>query len=77
MHIQRHVLVRPILLPGKTRLKRVEHLTEMNILRNVASSWLYSANGLTDSVWGHLARICERGDENFSFITGIFCLVGN
>ena len=28
----------------KTRLKHVARLTEINKLRNVASSWLYSAN---------------------------------
>ena len=28
----------------KPRLKNVEHLTEINKLRNVASCWLYSAN---------------------------------
>jgi len=28
----------------KARLKHVEHLTEINKLRNVASFWLYSAN---------------------------------
>jgi len=28
----------------KTRLKHVEHLTEINKLRKVASCWLYSAN---------------------------------
>ena len=58
LHVQRQAFVRPILLPAasldgmelvpvpgdgrKTRLKHVEHLTEINKLRNVASFWLYS-----------------------------------
>ena len=32
------------MMDGKTRLKHVEHLTETNKLRNVASCWLYSSN---------------------------------
>ena len=31
-------------MDGKTRLKRVELLTEINKLRKFASCWLYSAN---------------------------------
>jgi len=33
-----------LMMDGKTRLKHVERLTEINKLRNVASCWLYSAN---------------------------------
>jgi len=33
-----------LMMEGKTRLKHVEHRTEINKMRNVASCWLYSAN---------------------------------
>ena len=48
LHIQRQVLVWPLLLPAASlaRLKHVERLTEINKLWNVASCWLYSANVL-------------------------------
>jgi len=37
------------MMDGKTRLKHVERLTEINKLRNVASCWFYSANILADN----------------------------
>jgi len=34
----------PLMMDGKTRLKHVERLTEINKIRNVASCWFYSEN---------------------------------
>ena len=40
----------------KNSLKHVQHLTEINKLRNVASCWLYSANIL--AMYGHMNVKC-------------------
>ena len=32
------------MMDGKTRLKHVKRLTEINKLRNIASCWLYAEN---------------------------------
>jgi len=33
-----------LMMDGKTRLKHVERLTEINKMRKIASCWLYSEN---------------------------------
>jgi len=49
-------------MDGKTRLKHVERLTEINKLKKFASCWLYSANDLTVFILIVLISICVLSD---------------
>ena len=50
----------------ETRLKHVEHLTEINKLRNVASCWLYSAKEIQQD-------FLAFKDENDEFSRNVRC----
>jgi len=78
-----------LMMDGKTRLKHVDLLTEINKLWNVASCWLYSANISAmqgdmnfkhgQSSWFALHISLQQGSENFlsefTILSRNFCIL--